>query len=151
MDEEKFIKFLVQAKTKGYASGITYVPGTIQGTKEFSFTDGKLKYTDVYSGSAFFIGQEMVYENDTPMWGMVYSGGLLDDNYEAKEIYEFLRNALKKMPEDFPLRGKESFSNGEFIYNNSTEGDMWHFIGYEAIEHKENIVYELHYSGGYIE
>ena len=45
----------------------------------------------------------------------------------------------------------EIFSGTKFVYKNSVQGDIWHFIGDEEIEHMENTIYELHYSGGYIE
>lgn len=151
MDGDDFAEFLYSAKKKAYSSGISYAPGRIRGTKEFSFSEGNLKYLDIYSGSLFFLGQELLFEKEIPQWGMVYSGGLIDDNLSTKEVYDFLRDALKKMPEDMPLRGKEFFSNNRFIYKNSMEGDLFQFIGYETIEHGEDIIYELHYSGGFIE
>ncbi|MHB1441088.1 MAG: DUF5680 domain-containing protein [Cuniculiplasma sp.] len=151
MDGDDFAEFLYNAKKKAYSSGIAYAPGRIRGTKEFSFSEGNLKYLDIYSGSLFFLGQELLFEKEIPQWGMVYSGGLIDDSFSTKEVYDFLREALKKMPEDLPLRGNEFFSNSRFIYKNSTDGDLAQFIGYETIEHGENIIYELHYSGGFIE
>ncbi|MEM4835204.1 MAG: DUF5680 domain-containing protein [Ferroplasma sp.] len=151
MDEEEVIKFLGEARIKGYASGKAYSPGRIEGFKEFSYADGKLKYTDMYSGSIFFSGQETIFDNNTPVWGMVYYGGILNDDYDASEVYDFLRKALRDIPADLPLRGKEIFSGTKFVYKNSVQGDIWHFIGYEEIEHMENTIYELHYSGGYIE
>ena len=151
MGDVDYASFLVDAKTKGYSSGVVYTPGAIKGTKEFSYEKGKLKYMDVYSGSLFFLGQELILEGNMPQWGMVYSGGLMDDNYRAKEVYDFLKEALKRIPEDLPLRGKEFFSNSKFVYKNFTEGNFDHFMGYETIEYGDNLVYELHYSGGFIE
>ncbi len=150
MDDNQLIKFLTGAKTKGYSSGKPYLKGEIAGFKEFLFESGKLKYMDIYSGSILFTGQEIVFENSVPQWGMAYYGAILDDSYGSKEIYDFLRSALSNMPEDLPLRGKESFSNNKFTYKNATEGAIGHFIGYEEIEQSDDIIYELHYSGGYI-
>jgi hypothetical protein len=47
-----------------------------------------------------------------------------------------------------PVRGKDYLNNGQFEYKNMVEGNMDHFIGYESIEWEQDIVYELHYSGG---
>lgn len=151
MGDIDYASFLADAKAKGYSSGVLYMPGAIKGTKEFSYEKGKLKYIDIYSGSLFFLGQELILEGNIPQWGMVYSGGLMDDNYGTKEVYDFLKEALKRMPEELPLRGKEFFSNSRFVYKNFIEGNFDHFMGYEIIEQEDNLVYELHYSGGFIE
>jgi len=58
-----------------YSSGKAYSQSRIADTKEFTFGDGKLKYTHIYSGSVFFIGQEKVFDNNIPIWGMAYYGG----------------------------------------------------------------------------
>jgi hypothetical protein len=150
MNDNELGKFLCNAKKYAYSSGKAYSQSKIAETKEFIFEDKKLKYMDIYSGSVFFIGQEKVVDNNIPIWGMAYYGGILDDSYSTIEVYNFLRSALKDMPEDLPLRGKELFSNNGFTYKNATEGDMGHYIGYENIEHGGDTVYELHYSGGYI-
>ena len=151
MEYANYVSFLVEAKTQGYSSGVTYLPGLITGTKEFTYEKGRMKYIDIYSGSLYFLGQELIMEGNAPQWGMVYSGGIMDANYGTKEVYDFLRDALKRVPQDLPLRGKEFFSNSKFVYKNLTEGDLGHFLGYETIEHEENLIYELHYSGGFIE
>ena len=115
MDEGEVIKFLGEAKIRGYASGKPYSPGRIEGFKEFSYVDGKLKYTDMYSGSIFFIGQETIFDNNIPVWGMMYYGGILNDDYDAGEVYDFLRSVLRDTPEGLPLRGKELFSGDSMV------------------------------------
>ena len=150
MDDNKLTKFLTSAKLNGYSSGNAYSKGKIAGTMEFLFKDGKLKYEDIYSGTVSFIGQETVFDNNIPQWGMVYYGAILDDSYDSKEVYDFLRSALRTMPESLPLRGNDVFSKNKFTYKNASEGDIGHFMGYEEIEEADNVIYEMHYSGGYI-
>jgi hypothetical protein len=151
MESEIIPSFLLQAKTKSYASGNAYSNGNVKNSKEFTFASGNLKYIDTYIGSIFFAGQEILFDNNIPVWSMVYYGGLLDDSCEPGEVYDFLRSALRKVPPELPLRGSKHFQNNKFVYNNSIEGDLSHFIGYESIENSEGIIYELHYSGGSIE
>ncbi|WP_337860755.1 DUF5680 domain-containing protein [Ferroplasma sp.] len=150
MESERIPEFMVEAKTKAYASGNAYSDGN-GGSKEFMFTSGNLKYTDRYVGSIFFAGQETLFESNIPVWSMVYYGGMLDDSCEPDEVYNFLRTALRNIPLDLPLRGSKYFHSNKFVYKNEAEGDLSHFIGYESIENTEDIIYELHYSGGSIE
>jgi predicted small secreted protein len=151
MEEDQLFSFLKEAKLRGYSSGIIYESTNLHGFREFNFQKGNCTYSDTYVGTLFFMGHEVVTENKIPLWGMVYSGGIVDDNFGSKEVYSFLKDALKRVDEEFPVRGKAFLSNNRYIYQNAHEGDFGQFIGYESIEANEELIYELHYSGGYIE
>ena len=67
--------FLKKAKKNTYASEqATKVPPLRPGSKDYEFTECNLTYHDTYFGGRWFIGQEVVYENDIPIWGMGYNG-----------------------------------------------------------------------------
>ena len=66
----------------------------------------------------------------------------------SKKVYEFLRVALRKVPEELPLRGPKYFKDKEFEYFNQIEGNLESFSGIEKIAFKGRVVYVLFYHGG---
>ena len=72
LPEDKFRRFLCDAKRATYASqdGQTRVKPALKGAHQLEFLQGPLFYRDVYFGGDFFIGQETVYFQGTPLWGM---------------------------------------------------------------------------------
>lgn len=90
-------EFLVQAKIATYAangeSGETKLAGDC---RELTFEKAQFKYKDQYFGQNKFIGEEIVWENDVPIWGMNYFGSLISQDVSPKDIYEFLKSGLKK-------------------------------------------------------
>ena len=51
------------------------------------YQKGDYLYRDIYfSGEENFIGQEVVYQNNSPVWSMVYCGSV-----EPKEVFDFLK------------------------------------------------------------
>jgi hypothetical protein len=154
--EEKKImsieEFLVKAKVSTYASG---EEGRVleDGAKELIFRQEEFIYRDRYYGFNHFGGQEVVFQNEKPIWVMNYHGGVpsnIINREEIKRIYEFLRKALKQVREDKPFRGPEYFKEGDFEYFNEVEGDVHDFRGTEKIFYKGELVYELEYNGGNI-
>ena len=137
--------FLIKAKLNTYASQQNEIIKE-DGSRELTFQEGKYSYQDIYFGSNPFIGQEIVFEKNKPIWGMNYYG-------QAKTIavYQFLKEALRQVTEDLPFRGPEEFSREDWQYKNQVEGDLNFFKGKEQIFHQGKLVYELEYSGGKIE
>ena len=142
-------EFIARAKRNTYASGEGKEKNPkVEGSVELFYRSGKYSYRDIYFGGKYFNGIETIYLNEKPVWGMVYSGGITGGN--AGQVYEFLKKCLYLVDEEAPFRGPKSYNNGEFYYSNQYEGDFDHFIGYENIEMLDDLVYELHYSGGSI-
>jgi hypothetical protein len=152
--EEKFARFLVAAKRATYASqdDLTQVKPALSGSHQLEFRQGSLFYRDIYYGGDFFIGQETVYLQNTPIWGMCYAGGLNDgiDLTETPGVYDFLGAALRAIPLHAPFRGPETLSHDEFTYINRILGTVNRFSGVETISYRDLPVYQLHYSGGAI-
>jgi len=154
LPENKFARFLCDAKRATYASqdGSTRVKPLLKGSHQLEFLQGSLFYRDVYYGGDFFIGQETVYFQDAPLWGMAYAGGL-NAGIEAAGtpgIYDFLGVALRAVPQNAPFRGPESLEQGAFTYTNRILGTFARFSGVETIAYQTLPVYQLHYSGGLI-
>ena len=64
MDIAKLKQFLVNAKKNTYASGGESKAKTFfDGTKEYIFNEGNLKYVDRYKGHEEFNGEENIFKN----------------------------------------------------------------------------------------
>ncbi len=150
MDKKLMKQFLLESKMEAYAGNGTYRLEKVSGINTFARAKGRFSYSDTFVGFIYFAGQEIVQENGKIIWSSVYSGGLAQEADDPYEIYNFLRLCLREPDSTLPVRGKEYLSNGQFSYKNMVEGDIDHFMGYESIETEEDIIYELHYSGGSI-
>ena len=143
---------MVKAKINTYASsgegGEKILP---DGGKEFNFEEKELRYRDRYYGFNPFIGEEIVWQNERIIWGMNYYGKVISEKMvSAKEIYQFLQEALKRIKEDKPFRGDKSLKRGDFKYSNKIDGTLEKFKGEEVIFFKKQVVYKLEYHGGLI-
>jgi len=151
MDTKQLSKFLVKAKINTYASsgegGEKIFP---DGSKEFVFEEREFKYRDRYFGFNPFTGEEIVWENEKVVWGMNYYGEIISEIISAKDIYQFLQEALKRVSGDKPFRGPDNFRKDNFEYINKTNGTVEKFQGEEIISYKEQSVYKLSYNGGLI-
>ena len=147
--------FLTRAHHATYANVSSLkVTALRPGSKDYEFTEGDLQYHDTYFGGKKFIGAEVVYFKEKPVWGMNYYGrGLLA---EMPESYfdAVLRPALMETPwEKLPVRGPEHFTGGDFTYTMSfvTEGNIELFSACEKIFLKEDLIFENFVHGGWIE
>lgn len=152
--ESTLRKFLVDAKRATYAAGggATSVTELLDGSAQFEFRHGPFFYRDIYFGTAFFSGQETVYDAERPLWTMVYSGGVLDpiDTPKTNAIYRLLREALRACPMAHPYRGPDQFEAGEFRYFNHHQGQIARFSGAERISWYDQEIYTLSYAGGFL-
>ena len=121
-------------------------------SEDYHFEKDGLIYHDTYFGSRDFIGEEIVYKDNEPVWGMNYYGYLLSEATSEKELYIFLRKALMQEYSDIlPVRGPTNFQNGDWEYGNSADGELDRFTGTEEISRAGVLVYKCHYHGGFIE
>ncbi len=152
ISEGHFINFLCDAKRATYAAkdDKAVVKPVLAGSHQLEYRSGALLYRDIYFGGEYFVGQETVYYNNEPYWGMSYAGGINEelDPKLAPRIYDFLAAALREVPESAPYRGPKSFIQGDFNYVNRILGVFSRFSGTETIFLQENPIYQLHYSGG---
>lgn len=150
MTNDQLAQFLVQAKRATYASqgDDASVTPLLSGSRQLQFQLGDVLYRDIYFGFAFFVGQETVYERDTPVWAMGYAGGMVDAQADVGATYKFLRFALRQIDAGAPFRGPGLIRGDDFQYTSQTDGALENFWGIERISHKRAIVYELRYHGG---
>lgn len=151
MDQEILEEFLVKAKVNTYASSGEGGERILEdGSKELTYEEGDFKYRDRYFGYNPFIGEEIVWKDGKMIWAMNYYGRITSNFPPAKEIYSFLRKALRQASEIDIFRGPSSFYENEFKYTNASEGNIENFIGTEKIFYIKDEVYELIYHGGLI-
>lgn len=152
---DDFHTFLTSAKVATYAGSDddTTLPNPLlDRSMQLEFTEGGWLYRDIYFGLSRFSGLEAVYLGGNPVWSMAYSGGMHDasDAASARELYKFLRLALRNMPRDFPVRGPLSFREDAFSYQMDFKGDLATFSGEERILIGLDAKYSLTFSGGMI-
>ncbi len=143
-------EFLVKAKVDTYSSGRLTNKINKDGAKEFIFQEDNYLYTDKYFGTNPFFGQELVFEDEKFIWGMNYYGFSESFEVTSKDIYIFLKLALKNVKEDEPYRGPRYFKDGDYQYFNEPKGNLERFVGVERIDYKEKTVYRCEYHGGLI-
>lgn len=147
-------KFLIEAKKQTYAnSSIEKQSSSRLNSKDYEYVKDNMLYHDTYFGGTRFIGEEVVYVDDKPYWGMNYYGVTLDENLGEEVMDNALRPALMKVGEDdnvIPVRGPKEFINGEFKYSFDVTGDINNFSGIETIYKSDVKIYELKCTGGLI-
>lgn len=152
MNLNKFSKFLKTAKKNTYASETA--KKTISqrlGSKDYEYSDGEFLYHDTYFGLRDFIGEEIVYEKEKPVWGMNYKGYVVDDSITENEIDKALRTAFKQDYDDIiPVRGPKNFKIENYEYKNNTSGTLDKFEGREEILKDEKLIYYAIFHGGLI-
>ncbi len=150
--DEALSHFLVQAKQRTYAGqgdDATVAP-LLPGTRQLEYRDGDFFYRDIYAGIPSFVGQEMVYHRDQPIWSMSYAGGLVEQSSETpswRDVFAFLRTALLQVSETCPYRGPGHVEDGDYHYDHHSFGSFHAFWGEETVSQRDHVVYRLHYSG----
>lgn len=148
---EQLAEFLNKANKNTYAAGGVKSSPTRLGSEDFEYKEGSLTYHDTYFGSRNFIGEEVIYEDDKPIWGANYYGYIQDLNFNPKQVYSFLKEALMQEYDNIiPVRGPSSFKSSEFEYRNEVKGDLVNFEGKEQILYNGQMVYKAFYHGGFI-
>lgn len=145
--------FLEEANRNTYANkDAAKSASTRLESDDYHFEKDDLIYHDTYFGARDFIGEEVVYKDSEPVWGMNYYGYILAEFTNEKELYGFLRQALMQESSDIiPVRGPKSHQNGDWEYNNSADGELDRFTGVEEIYKAGVLVYRANYHGGFIE
>jgi Domain of unknown function (DUF5680) len=144
--------FLVEAHRQTYANKkAVLAPSTRLNSVDYHFECGEFAYHDTYFGVRDFIGEEIIYRAERPIWGMNYFGVLLGAALDEKKVYGFLRDALMQDCVGIvPARGPTSHADGDWRYSNSVNGELDGFVGLEEIFRAGEPVYRAQYHGGCI-
>jgi hypothetical protein len=144
--------FLREASKKSYANTDSLrAESTRLNSVDYHFKKEDLIYHDTYFGERDFIGEEIVYKNNEPIWGANYYGYILSAEIDEKILYGFLRQVLLQDFSDIiPVRGPKDYSLGEWKYVNMVDGYLSRFIGREEIYRDNQLIYRGYYHGGSI-
>ena len=140
-------EFLSQARRGSYAGNATPVENPrLLGSVQFSFQKGEYVYLDIYfQGNKNFVGQEIVYQNSKPIWGMSYMG-----NNIGKLETSFLKESLFKLSEKCRFGQTCASEKREYKYTDRGQGDLSKFSGTEEVFISNKNIYTLNYQGGLI-
>lgn len=151
---EELINFLIEAKKSTYAleTGGSKVDSTRLASNDFEYKKDNMIYHDTFFGGINFIGNEVLYLDELPVWGMNYYGNTLDKGLSEEAMDRALRPALMQVGTDdtIPIRGPKEFNNNGYKYTFKVEGDMSNFKGVEEIYKDDKLIYRLICSGGVI-
>jgi len=144
---ESLKDFLITARKNTYPSGSGAQDNPrLIGSKQFEFQKADYYYRDIYfSGDKSFIGQEIIYKNLKPVWGMNYIGssiGKIEEN--------FLKESLIKLAEKCRMGQTCQYEKREYKYIDKGEGTLERFLGKEEILVNAKSIYRLNYEGGLI-
>ncbi len=143
--------FILAAKAASYVGdGLPALPCR-EKSHDLAFSRGVFQYLDSYFGGEDFIGQEVVYAHNEPVWGMNYYGVILKpDSISGAEAGAMIKASLSKMYAVGRFLGGWDHAQDDLVYHDTSEGEWDHFTGYEWIERDGLKVYELCYHGGLI-
>ena len=146
MDKE-IVAFLIRAKQATYAGKGAETAPSREKSHDLAYREGDLCYYDTYLGGGRFAGEEALWISGDPRWSMNYAGRVTGTPFSG----DFLKEALRHVPEDRPYRGPERYVSGDYEYRCSTEGDFGWFQGKETIAYRGQVIYECFFHGGLIE
>ncbi|TAN58555.1 XRE family transcriptional regulator [Patescibacteria group bacterium] len=152
INTKELAEFLGEANKNTYANGDALRAASLRlKSEDYHFEKNDLIYHDTYFGGRDFMGEEIVYKNQIPMWGMNYFGFIIDEKVSEKEVYDFLRKALMQECEDIiPVRGPSNFSDDGKEYRFVADGDLENFSGKEEILFNGKVIYRCLVHGGFI-
>jgi hypothetical protein len=151
IDINELNAFIVKAKSATYVGNGEPTTSCRVGSHDLRFTDGKWTYLDSYFGGTDFIGEEVVFWADKPVWAMNYYGRILrDDLITGSQTGQIIKASLSLMYKEGRFLGGFQHSEHQFTYEDTSEGNADHFHGREIIRYEQDIVYELVYHGGLV-
>jgi Domain of unknown function (DUF5680) len=148
---QPLLPFLIRAKKATYIGAGAKQAASRPGSRDLIYTEGEFIYRDSYFGGTDFIGQETVWQSETPTWSMVYYGYILrPDLINGAQAATLLRAALSQPRSQGRLLDNLEFSADGKNYVIVSQGTVEHFKGRETITVNEVLVYALDYFGGLV-
>lgn len=142
-------QFIVRAKQNTYAGGGKKLLPYRLGSRDLQFAESDWAYHDSYLGESDFLGQEIVYYQREPVWGMNYFGVILrPDKITSAQAGEMIQKSLMRLYAEGRFLGRFEHQDGRLTYHDENEGDVASFRGKEQISADGEVVYELVYHGG---
>jgi hypothetical protein len=143
--------FIVKAKAATYVGDGKKTESCRQGSHDLKFQEGSFSYLDSYFGGTDFIGQEVVYYENEPVWAMNYYGRIIEpEKISAAEAGQIIKESLSLMYQEGRFLGGFEHAAGNGTYTDTSQGKLESFTGVEWITRENVRVYELLYHGGLI-
>jgi hypothetical protein len=143
--------FIVRAKAATYVGEGTKVPSCRLASHDLQFVDEDWAYLDSYFGGTDFIGQETVWYAGNPVWAMNYNGYIIKPELiTPSQAGHMIKTSLSRMYSENRFLGGFHYSEGDFTYFDTSEGEFSRFTGREWIQRNGIKAYELIYHGGLI-
>ena len=151
MDLSALEPFVVAAKRATYVGdGQAAVPSRT-GSHDLTFQQGDWRYRDSYFGGTDFLGQEVVWQRDTPVWAMSYYGYILrPELIDAARAGATIKAALSALYAEGRFLGGFEWTGPHGTYLDRSSGSVGHFHGRESISVAGTEAYALDYFGGLI-
>jgi hypothetical protein len=151
MDIDSLNAFIVRAKAATYVGDGKQVPPCRSGSHDLRFSDGRWSYHDSYFGGSDFIGEEVVYFDQKPIWAMNYYGRILrEDLITAAQAGQIIKASLSRMYREGRFLGGFEHTEHGLTYIDASNGNVECFRGHELIRLGQETAYELDYHGGLI-
>ncbi len=152
IDLNALADFLDEANKNTFANKNAKKVASIRpSSSDYHWENGDWVYHDTYFGNHDFIGEEVAYYKQKPVWGMNYYGVILSDDVSEKELGSFLEDSIMQKYDDIiPVRGPKEYSRDAWHYKLSVEGELGCFSGKEEILYDGKVVYRLYLQGGLI-
>src|SRR4051812_11653391 len=117
MDLRALDTFIVSAKSATYVGSGKPAEPSRRGSHDLVFAEGPFTYRDSYFGGTDFLGQEVVWMDDVPVWAMSYYGYILDaDRIDAARAGATIRAALQAMYRGGRFLGGFEWSGPHGVY-----------------------------------
>lgn len=144
-------EFIVRAKAATYVGDGRKAGSCRPGSHDLKFQEGPFSYLDSYFGGSDFIGQEVVYFEDEPVWAMNYYGRIIQpDKISAAEAGRMIKESLSALYREERFLGGFEYLTDSGTYTDTSKGETDSFSGKEWITRDNVKVYELVYHGGLI-
>jgi hypothetical protein len=148
---ENLKEFLCDARKNTYSANASSIDNPrLLASTQLEFQKGDYFYRDIFfNGDKKYIGQEIVYQDSKPVWGMNYIGTAQGAPLGKLEA-AFLKEALFKLAEKCRLGQSCEYEKREFKYQDQGQGNLEEFLGQEEIFSNGKNIYKLNYQGGLI-
>jgi len=144
-------QFIVQAKAATYVGSGKATQSCRIGSHDLRFQAGAYAYLDSYFGGTDFIGQEVVYYGDEPVWAMNYYGKIIKpEAITASQAGQIIKASLSRLYQEGRFLGGFEYLVEDCTYTDINQGGVESFRGEEWISCNDVRVYELVYHGGLI-
>lgn len=141
--------FIVAGKRQTYVGSGTPAASLRPGSHDLEYSAGDFAYHDCYFGGTDFVGEEVVYWREKPVWAENYFGHILEpDLISAERAGQVIKSSLTKMYAEGRFLGGFEATDGDCTYHDSSTGDATWFQGHERIDRAGKTAYELYYHGG---